>query len=110
MAAVARTGSAPAAPWRWRGRAFRERCRLPFARPTSQVEFVLQPLVLAAQPVAVALQSDAFRLRPFKLAPQPFNFAFAVPGSVRPFRHTEVMPESRTLYKSKMFGMEGQTR
>ena len=110
VAAVARPCSAPAASWLWRGRAFRERCRLPCARPTRQVEFVLQPLVLTAQPVAVALQSDAFCFRPFKLAPQPCNFAFAVPRSVRPIRHIEVMPDSGQLYTSKMFGMEGQTR
>ena len=76
VAAVARPCSAPAASWLWRGRAFRERCRLPCARPTRQVEFVLQPLVLTAQPVAVALQSDAFCFRPFKLAPQ----AHRLPG------------------------------
>ena len=73
MASVARTRSTSTAPWRWCGGAFRERGCLPFAGSTSQVEFVLQPLVLAPQLIAFALQSDTFGLRPVKLAPQPFN-------------------------------------
>ena len=74
------TPSPPSGTPRGRGRrAFGERRRLAFRRPARQVELALQALVLPTQPVAVALQSAAFRLRPFKLVLQPFNLAFAVP-------------------------------
>ena len=110
MAAVAQSGAAPAAPRRRHRRALREGRRLTVARPASQVELVLQPLVFAVQPVAFALQPDPLRFRPLKLPPQSLDFPFDVPPGFRPIRHIEVMPDPGSLYKSKMFGMKPLTR
>ena len=109
--------SAPAAPRRRRRRALREGGGLAFACPTRQVEFVLQPVVLAAQPVALALQPGTLVFQPGTLAfcplqvsPQPIVSSFKLTDGVGSIRHIEVMPDSAKLYKSRMFGMEGQTR
>ena len=109
--------SAPAAPRRRRRRALREGGGLAFACPARQVEFALQPVVLAAQPVALALQPvtlvfqpGTLAFRPLQVPPQPIDLSFKLTDGVGAIRHIEVMPDSGTLYKSRMFGMEGQTR
>ena len=85
---------------------------------------MLQPVVLAAQPVALALQPvtlvfqpgtlvfqpGTLAFRPLQVPPQPIDSSFKLTDEVGAIRHIEVMPDSGTLYKSRMFGMEGQTR
>ena len=74
--------SAPAPPRRRRRRALREGGGLAFACPARQVEFVLQPVVLAAQPVALALQPvtlvfqpGTLAFRPLQVPPQPIDLS-----------------------------------
>ncbi len=78
---------------------------------------MLQPVVLAAQPVALALQPvtlvfqpGTLAFRPLQVPPQPIVSSFKLTDGVGSIRHIEVMPDSAKLYKSRMFGMEGQTR
>ena len=110
VTAVVGPGAPPAPPRLRRRRAFREGGRLAFARPARHVEFPLQPVVLTAQPVSLSLQLSARAFCPLQVATQPLVFSFKVAGGVGSIRHIEVMPDSGKLYKSKMFGMEGQTR
>ena len=107
---VGARGAAVGGPFE-KGAAWRLPC------PTRQVEFVLQPVVLAAQPVALALQPvtlvfqpGTLAFRPLQVPPQPIVSSFKLTDGVGSIRHIEVMPDSAKLYKSRMFGMEGQTR
>ncbi len=71
MAAMAQSGAAPAAPRR--RRALREGRRLACARPASHVELVLQSLVCAAKPVALALQPVTLVFQPGTLPFRPLQ-------------------------------------
>ena len=78
-----------------------------------QVEFLLQPLVLASQSVPLALQSVPLALQsvplafetnpvaigPFQLPTQPLNLALKVVRDVRLIRHIDVMPDPGKKYK-----------
>ena len=86
--------SAPAAPRRRRRRALREGGGLAFACPARQVEFVLQPVVLAAQPVALVFQPGTLAFRPLQVPPQPIDSSFkltdgGVTSRSRPSLHAE---------------------
>jgi hypothetical protein len=84
-------------------RALRKRRGLPLHRTTRQVEFLLQSLDLASQPVVFPF--DAFPLRAF-----PIPVALGALGAFTPITLTRVvvlghaafMADSRKLYKYKM--------
>jgi hypothetical protein len=97
VTAVAPTGAATGRLRARRGRAFRERRGLPLRCPAREIKFLLQPLVLAAQPFVLAL--DPLALLPFlipltlrTLDPfTPITFARVLTGR----RHAAFMADSR---------------
>ena len=106
MPAIVTSGSPPRPARMTTRRALRERGRRPFRRAARQVEFLLQPLVLASQSVPLALQSvplafetNPVAIGPFQLPTQPLNLALKVVRDVRLIRHIDVMPDPGKKYK-----------
>ena len=85
--------------------ATRERRRLTIRAPTRHLEFLSQPLVVAAQPLA-------FVLRPHQILAEAFDLACLIVDDLlgvsrrrrilRAPRHPSGMPDSRAEYKKEM--------
>lgn len=86
---------APRAPRRRRGRALRERRGLPPGGAPSEIQLVLQSVVLATQPIPLALDPIPLALDPLPLA----IFAVGRWPLLAALAHAPVMPESRSKSK-----------
>ena len=101
MPAMVATCPAPGPTRRRRGGALRKRRGLAFGRAPRQVQCLLQPLVLTAQPVALTFHLRPVALRPRQVPTQPIVFSLKVTNRIGAIRHIEVMPDSRKKYKGK---------
>ena len=87
----------------------RSRRKLAPVRPLS-LPHRLATITDGVAAVALVFQPGTLAFRPLQVPPQPIDSSFKLTDGVGAIRHIEVMPDSGTLYKSRMFGMEGQTR